>query len=121
MEFGGRSSYKEKGKGKGNETDVRCFCALPAKKCKSWTDKNPGRRFYGCERWKSPLDCGFFQWIDEEEPFGWQKQALIKARDEISEQKRTIMELKKTISHLQSDLGKNAEIEEEIINGFLNM
>ncbi|KAG5393624.1 hypothetical protein IGI04_023587 [Brassica rapa subsp. trilocularis] len=30
---------KGKGKGKGNETDVRCFCALPAKKCKSWTDK----------------------------------------------------------------------------------
>ncbi|KAL0655599.1 hypothetical protein Bca4012_076183 [Brassica carinata] len=70
---------------------------------------------------QSPLDCGFFQWIDEEEPFGWQKQALIEARDEISEQKRTIMELKKTISHLQSDLGKNAEIEEDIINGFLNM
>ena len=52
MEFGGRLSYKGKGKGKGNETDVRCFCALPAKKCKSWTDKNPGRRFYRCERWK---------------------------------------------------------------------
>lgn len=34
MEFGGRSSYKGKGKGKGkgNETDVRCFCALPAEK-----------------------------------------------------------------------------------------
>ncbi|KAL0706484.1 hypothetical protein Bca4012_072910 [Brassica carinata] len=100
MEFGGRSSYKGKGKGKGNETDVRCFV-----RCRE----------------EIPLDCGFFQWIDEEEPFGWQKQALIEARDEISEQKRTIMELKKTISHLQSDLGKNAEIEEDIINGFLNM
>ncbi|KAG2312663.1 hypothetical protein Bca52824_024220 [Brassica carinata] len=83
--------------------------------------KNPGRRFYGRERWKTPLDCGFFQWIDEGELFGWQKQALIEARNEIWQKNKTIMELKKIISKLQSDLGKNSDLEEDIINGFLKL
>ncbi|KAG2312235.1 hypothetical protein Bca52824_023792 [Brassica carinata] len=107
MEFGGRGSYEGKGKGKANETNVLCHCALPAKNAKAWTDKNPGRRFYECERWKTSLDCGFFQWIDEGEPFGWQK-------NEIWQKKKTIMELKKIISKLQVDLGKNAYLEEDI-------
>ncbi|KAG2314365.1 hypothetical protein Bca52824_017487 [Brassica carinata] len=67
----------------------------------------------------TPLDCGFFQWIDEGEPFGWQKQALIEARNEIWQKKKTIMELKKIISQLQS--GKNADLEEHIINEFLKL
>ncbi|KAG2328458.1 hypothetical protein Bca52824_011186 [Brassica carinata] len=59
MEFGGR--WTNKGKGK------------PAKNSQAWTDKNPGRRFYGCERFKTELDCGFFQWIDEGQPYGKRK------------------------------------------------
>ncbi|CAH9110385.1 unnamed protein product [Cuscuta europaea] len=31
----------------------------------SWTDKNPGRRFYGCPYYKKE-GCGFFQWHDEQ-------------------------------------------------------
>ncbi|KAL0713488.1 hypothetical protein Bca4012_020466 [Brassica carinata] len=118
MEFGGRGSYKGKGKGKGkaNATNVLCHCALPAKNAKAWTDKIRVEGSTG-----TPLDCGFFQWIDEGEPFGWQKQALIEARNEIWEKNKTIMELKKIISKLQSDLGKNADLEEDIINGFLKL
>ncbi|KAG2312950.1 hypothetical protein Bca52824_024507 [Brassica carinata] len=121
MDFRGRGSYKGKGKRKETESNVLCHCGVPVKNAKAWTDKNPGRRFYGCERWKTPLDCEFFQWIDEGEPFGWQKQALIEARNEIWQKDKTIMELKKIISKLQSDWVKNAEFEEDIINGFLKL
>ncbi|XP_057770851.1 uncharacterized protein LOC130990642 [Salvia miltiorrhiza] len=30
----------------------------------SWTDENPGRRFYGCRNWKMK-NCGYFDWLDE--------------------------------------------------------
>ncbi|CAH9113373.1 unnamed protein product [Cuscuta epithymum] len=30
----------------------------------SWTDKNQGRRFYGCPNYESD-SCGFFEWHDE--------------------------------------------------------
>ncbi|KAF3519541.1 hypothetical protein DY000_02062593 [Brassica cretica] len=66
-------------------------------------------------------DCGFFQWLDEGEAFGWQKKALIEARNEIRQKDKTIMGLKKTISMLQSELAKNAEVEEDIINAFLKL
>lgn len=29
-----------------------CFCRLDAEIRQAWTDKNPGRRFYGCPRYK---------------------------------------------------------------------
>ncbi|WZZ41847.1 hypothetical protein YC2023_038106 [Brassica napus] len=112
MEFGGR--WSNKGKGKANESNVLCYCGLVAKISQAWIDKNPGRRFYGC-------DCGFFQWFDEGEDFGWQKKALIEARNEIRQKDKTIMGLKKTISMLQSELAKNAEVEEDIINAFLKL
>ncbi|WZZ03525.1 hypothetical protein YC2023_089446 [Brassica napus] len=34
----------------------------------SWTDANPGRRFYKCE------EHGFVIWADDEKPGGWQKE-----------------------------------------------
>ncbi|WZY77368.1 hypothetical protein YC2023_023752 [Brassica napus] len=98
MEFGGR--WSNKGKGKANESNVLCYCGLVA---------------------KSGGECGFFQWFDEGEAFGWQKKALIEARNEIRQKDKTIMGLKKTISMLQSELAKNAEVEEDIINAFLKL
>ncbi|KAL0696435.1 hypothetical protein Bca4012_063615 [Brassica carinata] len=118
MDFGG---FSHKGKGKAKESIVLCDCGLPAKKAQTWTDENPFRRFYGCERYKTPLDCDFFQWIDEGRPFGWQKRALLEARHKIWQKDQTIMELKKTIAKFQSDWAENAEFEEDIINGFLKL
>ncbi|XP_057788896.1 uncharacterized protein LOC131005819 [Salvia miltiorrhiza] len=45
------------------------FCACEGKKCRaslmtSWTEDNPGRRFYGCRNWKTK-NCGYFDWMDE--------------------------------------------------------
>ncbi|KAF3578793.1 hypothetical protein DY000_02031737 [Brassica cretica] len=50
MELGGGSSNNLKNKA--TEGTVLCYCGFPAKIAQAWTDKNPGRRFYGCERYK---------------------------------------------------------------------
>ncbi|XP_024004523.1 uncharacterized protein LOC112081895 [Eutrema salsugineum] len=64
---------------------VKCHCGKVSVVRKAWTDDNPGRRFYGCgaANWKS---CNFFRWFDAEKPQGWQKNALLEARDLIREQ-----------------------------------
>ncbi|XP_057803108.1 uncharacterized protein LOC131018399 [Salvia miltiorrhiza] len=46
-----------------------CECHTDGKRTRavimtSWTDENPGRRFYGCRNWKTK-NCGLFDWIDE--------------------------------------------------------
>ncbi|XP_057801455.1 uncharacterized protein LOC131016752 [Salvia miltiorrhiza] len=48
---------------------VYCRCEfegrrLQAPRITSWTDDNPGRRFYGCRNWRMK-NCGFFVWYDE--------------------------------------------------------
>ncbi|OIT38883.1 hypothetical protein A4A49_58329 [Nicotiana attenuata] len=34
----------------------------------SWTDENPGRRFYCCHLSKAPGACEFFRWHDDQMP-----------------------------------------------------
>ncbi|KAL0688624.1 hypothetical protein Bca4012_088301 [Brassica carinata] len=51
MELGGGSNNRRRSKAIAGS--VLSFCGLPAKISQAWTDQNPGRRFYGCERYKS--------------------------------------------------------------------
>ncbi|GKF23760.1 zinc finger, GRF-type containing protein, partial [Tanacetum coccineum] len=39
-----------------------CVCGRRAMILTSWTNINPGRRFYACPRRDSP--CIFFHWVD---------------------------------------------------------
>ncbi|KAG2288292.1 hypothetical protein Bca52824_047896 [Brassica carinata] len=119
MELGGGSSNNLTNKA--TEGTVLCYCGFPAKIAQAWTDKNPGRRFYGCERYKRGGEYKIFQWFDEGEAFGWQKKALIEARNEIREKNKIITELMKAISKLRSDLVKKEEAKEDIINAFLKL
>ncbi|KAB1215754.1 hypothetical protein CJ030_MR4G020416 [Morella rubra] len=46
---------------------VLCYCGIEAKMRTSWTEKNPGRRFFGCLRYglvMGPRCCEFFEWVD---------------------------------------------------------
>ncbi|XP_057771070.1 uncharacterized protein LOC130990858 [Salvia miltiorrhiza] len=52
-----------------NQNPRRCTCEIDGRRLRavimtSWTDENPGRRFYGCRNWKTK-NCGFFDWLDE--------------------------------------------------------
>ncbi|KAF3587090.1 hypothetical protein F2Q69_00027452 [Brassica cretica] len=119
MEVGSESSSRNQNSGR-----RRCHCGLPAAITQAWTDKNSGRRFYGCPRYKLGDECKYFSWFDEEEGTKWQRRALIKASDEIRERNMVIEQLKKTISQMRSDLEKkqmvtvNEENEDETVRKF---
>ncbi|KAL4589831.1 hypothetical protein LXL04_002742 [Taraxacum kok-saghyz] len=50
------------------EVNPPCLCRIPtlAKKRISWTDDNPGRRFWNCRHSMTRRNCGFFDWLDPE-------------------------------------------------------
>ncbi|KAK8552167.1 hypothetical protein V6N13_120586 [Hibiscus sabdariffa] len=43
-----------------------CGCGYPAKLTTSWSNRNPGRRFFGCKNYGSFFHkhCRFFCWYD---------------------------------------------------------
>ncbi|KAK8538933.1 hypothetical protein V6N12_034637 [Hibiscus sabdariffa] len=41
-----------------------CRCGLEAKVVVSWTDDNPGRRFYGCKNYGRESHFRLFTWYD---------------------------------------------------------
>ncbi|TYG86907.1 hypothetical protein ES288_A13G170300v1 [Gossypium darwinii] len=43
-----------------------CFCGDPAKLSMSWSNDNPGRSFFGCNKFGSRFrkPCRFFRWFD---------------------------------------------------------
>ena len=43
---------------------IVCACGRRAFVYTSWTDSNPGRRFWGCTNYRGDLNCGFFRWLD---------------------------------------------------------
>ncbi|KAL4565734.1 hypothetical protein LXL04_029837 [Taraxacum kok-saghyz] len=58
----------------------RCYCGLSAPFSTSWSDKNPGRRYFGCQYWPNTKeDCGFFEWYDDEVS-EWYKEVLNKLK-----------------------------------------
>ncbi|KAJ4879949.1 hypothetical protein Rs2_06244 [Raphanus sativus] len=101
------ASSSSSSRGKGMAVAPRCLCGLPAKIDQAWTDKNPGRRFYGCVRFKEGNGCNFFRWLDEREVVGWAREALIDARDEIRRQKKLIDELTQELAQCRSTAHDN--------------
>lgn len=79
-----------------------CYCSRRTVLVMSWTDTNPGRRFYKCYL------HGFFTWADKEEPHGWQKLSLIEARDQIRSLREDKKSLYVEIAELQRQLALQA-------------
>ncbi|XP_023924947.1 uncharacterized protein LOC112036376 [Quercus suber] len=69
-----------------------CYCPSPAKPVLvvSWTENNPGRRFYGCPNYWVGRKCKFFQWVDDEicahgkVLIPKQRQTILRLEDEVS-------------------------------------
>ncbi|XP_057440257.1 uncharacterized protein LOC130732164 [Lotus japonicus] len=61
------SSATSTSDGHGRRRVVVCDCGVVTPLRTSWTDENPGRRFYGCGLYQGRnRRCGFFQWHDRE-------------------------------------------------------
>ncbi|KAG8479745.1 hypothetical protein CXB51_029634 [Gossypium anomalum] len=43
-----------------------CYCGNPVKLNTSWSNNNPGRRFFGCKKFDNAFQkpCQFFSWFD---------------------------------------------------------
>nr|POE65459.1 hypothetical protein CFP56_49538 [Quercus suber] len=69
-----------------------CYCPSPAKSVLvvSWTENNPGRRFYGCPNYWVGRKCKFFQWVDDE--------ICARGKVLIPEQRQTILKLEADVS-----------------------
>ncbi|KAL0794671.1 hypothetical protein Bca101_066048 [Brassica carinata] len=70
-----------------NSEGPPCHCLQPSELAISWSDDNPGRRYYKCE------DHGFVVWHDKEISCRWQKKSLLEARDKILTQSEEIKAL----------------------------
>lgn len=82
---------------------VLCECGNPSPLTRSWTRKNPGRRFYGCKARREGacfVGCGFFRWYDDAVRCGWQHSALIEAQALMGEHRHEIGVLKAKLSNL---------------------
>ncbi|KAJ4910420.1 hypothetical protein Rs2_05041 [Raphanus sativus] len=90
-----------------------CHCGRPTSIKKSWTDKNPGRLFMGCDRYQEEDGCNFFEWYDAEEIKGWPKRSLIEARDEIRKKNLAIKRLNNTVATLRLEIENYRRAEED--------
>ncbi|KAL2508760.1 uncharacterized protein Fot_32407 [Forsythia ovata] len=44
--------------------EADCFCGQSFVTRTSWTEKNPGMRFWGCSFYGRPDACDYFYWLD---------------------------------------------------------
>jgi hypothetical protein len=50
---------------KWHEESLReCYCGMKAYLRTSWTDKNPGRQFFGCTQYGKGQHCKYFEWFE---------------------------------------------------------
>ncbi|KAL5138158.1 hypothetical protein HKD37_10G028407 [Glycine soja] len=81
---------------------VFCLCNIEAPLVTSWTEENPGRRFYGCGLYKDigTKGCNFFQWHD---PVGnnRQKKIIVGLMKEVDELKLREKDLQTMISEMK--------------------
>lgn len=95
------SSYVSSAGSSGHTPSTRgplCHCAQPTVLCISWSDDNPGRRFYKCDA------HGFVVWYDKAPSCLWQKQSLIEARDKIRVLTQDIKALRDALIQANSEL-----------------
>ncbi|EFH50590.1 predicted protein [Arabidopsis lyrata subsp. lyrata] len=96
-----------------------CDCGTQALIFQAWTDANPGRRFYRCGAGRRS-ECNYFRWRDLEKPHGWQKKALLEARDLIKAQDAEIKRLRETQAEgIESYAGEDLEMEKKALESDL--
>lgn len=75
-----------------------CHCSQPTFPCISWSDDNPGRRYFKCEA------HGFIVWIDKERQCLWQKRSLLEAREKMRRQTLDINALREALEKANAQI-----------------
>ncbi|TKY67447.1 cyanogenic beta-glucosidase [Spatholobus suberectus] len=103
-----------------------CNCGIPCKLQTSWTERNPGRRFYGCGRYGLSSHCDYFSWFDPPttsqarrviddlmnknkelmEEMVAQKAALLILQEKVKTQKEDLMVLKRELVEFKAHIKK---------------
>ena len=85
------------------EPGVYCHCSAKAPRWISWSDKNPGRRYYTCENARFG-GCKFFLW-HEELPTPFLCQLLLDLRDTVYNLKIEKNAMKKRLDEAVQTVG----------------
>ncbi|CAA7037860.1 unnamed protein product [Microthlaspi erraticum] len=94
---------------------VVCDCGLPSPVRRSWTRRNPDRRFHTCKGRRVEngyIDCGFFRWYNQGDPSGWQFLALLEAREMMEEQRMQIAALTNEVTTLSMNAENDVKSKE---------
>ncbi|CAN1161825.1 hypothetical protein LINPERPRIM_LOCUS1508 [Linum perenne] len=91
------------------EVEVLCHCRMRASTRISYTDANPGRKFFGCPRYVSKIEpgCGFFVWYDVKLAAVAEKKALVRLVDSLQNR---IDELEYENKKLRASLREQAAV-----------
>ncbi|CAH9144331.1 unnamed protein product [Cuscuta epithymum] len=81
-----------------NPYNPNCLCGAKARLC---TTRDSGRQFYGCQRWKDGLGCGYFLWKDDVVAFHENNEAYLGVNGSMES---TIHELERLMSVMQLDI-----------------
>ncbi|XP_057532873.1 uncharacterized protein LOC130810758 [Amaranthus tricolor] len=114
----GMSSSSGSSSAIGNSQPTRCYCGMQIAMMRSWTPKNPGRRFMVCKLYdieSGRRGCSFFRWIDADQ-VEWQRVII----NELVEAKK---ELRNEVNVLRGPLSRSeyeksclvAEFESEVV------
>ena len=103
MESAGSSHYSSN-----SSQQVLCFCGSKAPPKTAQTENNPGRRFYGCQNYKSNMQkqYSFFQWFDPPTCSGGKEFSIVMLKRLMKMQSRKD-ELERIVEDLQL---KNEEL-----------
>ncbi|KAG7558616.1 Zinc finger GRF-type [Arabidopsis thaliana x Arabidopsis arenosa] len=108
------STGRDRAKGKApTDGGHFCECGKEVMISQSWTDNNPGRRFYRCGAGRRSV-CDYFRWRDVERQTRWQKLALIEARDVIRAQSE---EINRLTSGQANQRGRADEVNDDELSG----
>ncbi|KAH6795145.1 hypothetical protein C2S52_021958 [Perilla frutescens var. hirtella] len=90
-----------------------CDCGIPEVMKTSWTNANPGRRFYSCRNYNSPNEriskrgCNHFRWFDVEPMSDRAKEVI----NTLKMEKRQLLKENKQLNEKCSEDGRSEEIE----------
>ncbi|CAN1276386.1 hypothetical protein LINPERPRIM_LOCUS15998, partial [Linum perenne] len=88
-----------------DDHDVLCHCGVKASRRISHTAANPGRKFFGCRKYKSKADsgCGYFDWVDDKVAALNDKIALVNALNDRIDLLDVVRQLEHKVEELKSE------------------